>query len=363
MGWGMRMAYTSTLRDGFLIGLLVLAQFFWLLATFAYSDTDRASGRASGHENARGDATVTASIITATPAEPSAPRSPNVSFPDVGGTLDPAIPSSPSTPGPDLGAQIKYCIVFPLLNAAGEPIPQFDVPACPNGPPLPGSPKLTVIKIVINDDKGSATTTDFTLRVGSTTVSSGVQRTFLAGTYVVSEATTTVTVGTTTQKYVPEFSGDCDSSGRVTLTAGDIKTCTIINDDEGPGGQGGDGGGGPSGGGPSGGGPSGGGPSGGGPSGGSSGGGPSGASSGGSSGGAPSGQVAGAVTPQPDFMGGPDGEPGAPNAGAGGGTEENIGLLIFSFMAAVLGSFSIGLSLKKKHRNRFSVLCTLTTGT
>ncbi len=333
MGWGMRMAYTSTLRDGLLIGLLVLAQFFWLLATFAYSDTDRASGRASGRENARGDATVTASVITATPAEPSAPRFPSVPFPDVGEPRDLATPSSPSTPGPDLGAQIKYCIVFPLLNAAGEPIPTFDVPPCPNGPPLPpppGSPRLTVVKVVINDDQGSATTTDFTLLVGSTTVSSGVQRTFLAGTYVVSEATTTVTVGTTTMQYVQEFDGDCDAAGNVTLALGDVKTCTIINDDEGPGGQGGDGDG--SGGGPGDGGGGGPGPT----STGGGGGGPSTSLESSSGGGEPTGQVAGAATPEPDFMGGAD-EPGAPNAGAGGGTEENLGLLIFSFMATLLG--------------------------
>lgn len=329
------MAYTSTVRDGFLVALFVLAQFFWLLATFAYSDTDRASGRALGRENTRGDATVTASIVTATPAEPSAPRSPNVSFPDVGGTLDPAIPSSPSTPGPDLGAQIKYCIVFPLLNAAGEPIPTFDVPVCPLTPPPPpalGAPRLTVLKVVINDDSGMATTTDFTLLVGSTTVQSGVQQTFLAGTHVVSEATTTVTVGTTTMQYVQEFDGDCDAAGNVTLALGDVKTCTIINDDPGPGGQGGDsngGGGGPGDGG-----------GGGGPGPTSAGGGGGGGGGGGAGG--PSGQVDGAVTPEPEFIGGADGVPGAPNAGRGGGVLDILGLLLFSGAATLLSAYLLG---------------------
>ena len=32
----------------------------------------------------------------------------------------------------DLGSQIKYCVVFPLLNSAGPPIPTFNVPVCPN---------------------------------------------------------------------------------------------------------------------------------------------------------------------------------------------------------------------------------------
>lgn len=350
------MTHTPTIFKFVLLGLLLVIQFFWLLATFAHSDTDRSQERASREragESARIDAAMTVPALPAAPTEPAAPSSPTVRFPDVGGTRDPASPNSPSSPsspstpsspGPDLGAQIKYCIVFPLLNAAGEPIPTFDVPECPLGPPPPpppGSPRLTVVKVVINDDSGTATTTDFTLLVGSTTVTSGVQRTYLAGAYIVSEATTTATIGTTTQQYVPEFSGDCDSAGSVTLVAGDTKTCTIINDDPGPGGQGGEGNGGGNGGGGGGG---------GGPGPTSAGGGGGGGGGGGAGG---PGQIAGAVTPEPEFMGGAEGVPGAPNAGSGGRFADVLGMLLFSGAAALLGGFLSRIL----HKRRFVTTC------
>ena len=356
------MPHTPTVREGIFLGLFVALQFFWLFSAFAYSDTERSSERTNRETETRPGETRDASMSN-TPGTPDIPRIPDIQFPNVGGTLDPAIsirpnsppnaPSSPFTiPGTtsdlsrldDLGSRIKYCIVFPFLNSAGPPIPTFDVPPCPTDPtpppppPPPGSPRLTVVKIVINDDAGFATTTDFTLLVGSTTVASGVERSYLAGVYVVSEATTTVIVGTTTMQYVQEFSGDCNAAGSVTLTAGDVKTCSILNDDEGPGGQGGDSGGGDTGGGNGGNGGSGN-PSGPGSSSGGSGG-SGGSSSGGSS---PPGQVRG--TTVPEFVGGADGEPGAPNAGAGGLASENIGLLLFSFMSALLGSLYIWMAL------------------
>src|SRR3989344_1380802 len=347
------MPHTPTVREGIFLGLFVVIQFFWLFSAFVYSDTDRSSERTNRETETRSNNETSDVSLRSTPGTSDTPQVPDIQFPNFGGTLDPAIsirpnspPNAPSSPFAipgttsdlsrldDLGSRIKYCIVFPFLNSAGPPIPTFDVPTCPTGPtpppppPPPGSPRLTVVKIVINDDAGRATTTDFTLLVGSTTVASGVERSYLAGVYVVSEATTTVIVGTTTMQYVQEFSGDCNTAGSITLTAGDVKTCTILNDDEGPGGQGGDSGGGDNGGsnGGNGGGPSGGGPSEGGPSGGSS---------GGSSGGPP-GQVAGAVAAAA-FTGGAVGEPGAPNAGAGGLASENIGLLLFSFASALLG--------------------------
>ena len=192
--------------------------------------------------------------------EASVPRPPNLSntsLPEVGAVdaafLDVApetfragtalVGVAPTSTPPDLGSLIKYCIIFPLLESAGPPMPDFNVPPCPAGPPGPGEPpRLTVVKDVVNDDEGIATTTDFTLLVGSTTVRSGVVRFFLPGTYRVSEATTTVTVGTTTMTYAADFSGDCDATGSVTLVLGDDKVCVVTNDDSGPGGQGGDGG-------------------------------------------------------------------------------------------------------------------------
>lgn len=85
-------------------------------------------------------------------------------------------------------------------------------------------PLLLVTKIVINDNGGTAVVSDFTLRVGNTTVISGQKNNFDAGNYVISESGPSGYVGT--------YSGDCDSSGNITLTVGDnLKTCTITNDD------------------------------------------------------------------------------------------------------------------------------------
>jgi predicted ribosomally synthesized peptide with SipW-like signal peptide len=87
--------------------------------------------------------------------------------------------------------------------------------------------KLTVVKVVNNDNGGNNVVPDFHLFVDdgfvSTNVSSGVQATLPTGTYSVSE--------TGVSGYVASFSGDCDSEGNVTLNPGDVKTCTITNDD------------------------------------------------------------------------------------------------------------------------------------
>ncbi len=58
-------------------------------------------------------------------------------------------------------------------------------------------------------------------KVGSTTVSQGVSTSMSAGTYTVSE--------TTDSSYIQTFSGDCNSSGSITLVGGQSKVCTITN--------------------------------------------------------------------------------------------------------------------------------------
>lgn len=82
-------------------------------------------------------------------------------------------------------------------------------------------PKLTVTKALGNQYGDTKTVNDFPLFVGATAVTSGVQNTFDAGTYTVSETNQT--------GYEPTFSGDCDSEGSVTLGLGEAKTCTITN--------------------------------------------------------------------------------------------------------------------------------------
>jgi hypothetical protein len=84
-------------------------------------------------------------------------------------------------------------------------------------------PKLTVTKIVVNDDGGFMQVSDFTLKVDGTVVTSGVQNGFNAGAHTVSE--------TFDPGYTETISGDCASDGSITLNQGDVKSCTITNDD------------------------------------------------------------------------------------------------------------------------------------
>ncbi len=85
---------------------------------------------------------------------------------------------------------------------------------------------LTVTKVVVNDDGiGSSEVSDFTLTVdgGVGTVTSGAANTVAPGSYTVSESGP--------GGYTATFSGDCDSSGSVTIAAGEDLSCTITNDD------------------------------------------------------------------------------------------------------------------------------------
>ncbi len=84
-------------------------------------------------------------------------------------------------------------------------------------------PLLTVTKIVTNDNGGGAVVADFPLFVDTTGVTSGVQNGFNAGNYVVSE--------TNKDGYAATITGDCDAQGNVTLSAGDVKSCVITNND------------------------------------------------------------------------------------------------------------------------------------
>lgn len=85
-------------------------------------------------------------------------------------------------------------------------------------------PKLTVTKVVINDNGGTKEISDFPLFVDSLSVKSGAQTGLNAGTYTVSE--------TGDSGYTSTITGDCAPNGSVTLAAGDVKSCTITNDDQ-----------------------------------------------------------------------------------------------------------------------------------
>ncbi len=90
----------------------------------------------------------------------------------------------------------------------------------------PVRPKLTVTKVVNNDNGGTKVVADFPLFVGATSVTSGVQGTFDAGNYTVSETQQT--------GYSGVISGDCAADGSITLALGDVKSCTITNTDNPP---------------------------------------------------------------------------------------------------------------------------------
>ncbi len=85
-------------------------------------------------------------------------------------------------------------------------------------------PRLTITKIVNNRFGGVGTVPDFLLFVNQTRVFSGVSIGIDAGTYTVSEINL---LG-----YKGAITGDCDTSGAVTLAVGDNKLCTITNDDQ-----------------------------------------------------------------------------------------------------------------------------------
>jgi hypothetical protein len=88
----------------------------------------------------------------------------------------------------------------------------------------PVQPKLTVTKVVVNDNGGTLAVADFPLFVDTTSVTSGVKNGFDAGNHTVSE--------TEDDGYTATITGDCAADGSVTLALGDDKSCTITNDDK-----------------------------------------------------------------------------------------------------------------------------------
>ena len=104
-------------------------------------------------------------------------------------------------------------------------------------PPPSATATLHIIKTVFNDYGGSAVSSSAIVHVkngagdvsGSPhagTVSPGTTYTLNADTYTVSEDSFA--------GYTASFSGDCDTSGRVTLASGENKTCTISNNQNPP---------------------------------------------------------------------------------------------------------------------------------
>ena len=105
--------------------------------------------------------------------------------------------------------------------------------------PLCTAPNTTlhVIKQVMNNSVGNAVASSFRLHVkfsgnggsdvlgspASGTISPGTPYSLNAGTYLISEDPNSL--------YTQSFTGDCSSTGSITLASGDNKVCTMINTD------------------------------------------------------------------------------------------------------------------------------------
>jgi len=87
--------------------------------------------------------------------------------------------------------------------------------------------KLTVTKLLPNDNGGTAVVGNFTLNVGSQTVVSGQQNDFASGDYTISEAGGP-------SGYQGTIGGDCAANGGLHMAPGQTYACTITNDDIAP---------------------------------------------------------------------------------------------------------------------------------
>lgn len=84
---------------------------------------------------------------------------------------------------------------------------------------------ILIQKTVINDNGGTAASTDFQFFVGGLRVLPGVRYVFAPGTYPVSEL---IVNG---NYLASPWGGDCSPTGSVTLIAGANATCTVTNND------------------------------------------------------------------------------------------------------------------------------------
>src|SRR5437867_3381906 len=83
---------------------------------------------------------------------------------------------------------------------------------------------ITVTKVVVNDNGGTASVPNYTLKVGNNVVTSGVSADVVEGTHAITESGGP-------SGYTASFSGDCDANGNITMQSGVSYSCTITNDD------------------------------------------------------------------------------------------------------------------------------------
>lgn len=88
------------------------------------------------------------------------------------------------------------------------------------------APQLIVNKIVVNDNGGTKVISDFPLFIDGGSVTSGAASITTIGLHTISE--------TSHADYTETVGGNCATDGTITLALGDVKTCTITNDDIAP---------------------------------------------------------------------------------------------------------------------------------
>lgn len=113
-----------------------------------------------------------------------------------------------------------------ITNDDDVPVPVPGSAAPSSGGGSTGVGTINVVKLVVNDNGGTKTVADFPLFVNGTAVISGATNNFPAfsNTYAVTE--------TADSHYIQTFSGDCDSTGHVTLiNPGQDRFCIITNND------------------------------------------------------------------------------------------------------------------------------------
>jgi hypothetical protein len=89
------------------------------------------------------------------------------------------------------------------------------------------APKLTLVKTVVNDNGGLATTSSFQVKIDNNNVVWEEAQTLTIGSHVASEVEV---VGYSSSNW----GTDCGPNGTINLNLGDVKICTITNDDVAP---------------------------------------------------------------------------------------------------------------------------------
>ena len=92
--------------------------------------------------------------------------------------------------------------------------------------PAPEMPTITLVKVLPNDDGGTAVADDFTAMIDGVEVTWGEAHPVTVGAHTVSES------GGPAGYTASDWGTDCAADGAITLAAGENKTCTITNDDQ-----------------------------------------------------------------------------------------------------------------------------------